>query len=337
MRKWIVLAGVILVASGASAWATRPAAKNLLQNPGFESGNGGFSSDYQDQPDLGMPGTYAIGADPGRYNGNWANSVLPHSGNAMMIVNGSDQPNVPMKPEIRRPPPIYNKSITFTSFMSQTNTIGPAEYIRQVHLSDGLYQQDQPYAKVWSEGPLTVQPNTTYYFTGYVASLYQASPPVLAFTINGVQLGAVLPLGPAVGQWIKFTVSWNSGASDSATLSIADQNTEAFGNDFAMDDLGFATSPLSVAQQQSAPQQPSVSQQQSFGPQQDVPQPQDFPQQQAPANGAGTPAAVWSGNFTIGTGLAIFGIGFFALGAGLAVLGIALFVLAGSRRPPDRG
>jgi hypothetical protein len=251
MRKWIVPAGVILVVCVAIAWAMWPAANDLLQNAGFESGDSDFSSDYQNDPDAGNPGTFAIGANPGTYNSNWASGIVPHSGNAMLIANGADQ----------------------------------------------------PHASIWAQGPLTVRPNTDYYFTGYVASLYQASPPVLVLAINGSQLGMALPLGPTAGQWIKFTVPWNSGNSTTATLSISDQNTQAFGNDFALDDLGFATSPLSVAQQ-------------------------------APAAGAGVFAALWSWNPGTGAGLAILGIGFCVLGVGLIILGVAVFRLAEARRSP---
>jgi hypothetical protein len=43
------------------------------------------------------------------------------------------------------------------------------------------------------------------------------------------------------GVWESFTAVWNSEANTSAAITISDDNTISFGNDFALDDLSFGT------------------------------------------------------------------------------------------------
>jgi hypothetical protein len=62
--------------------------------------------------------------------------------------------------------------------------------------------------------------------------------------INGSPIGE-LQLSSVTCQWEPFTTTWSSGANTTAVLSIIDLNTDAFGNDFALDDLAFeASAPL---------------------------------------------------------------------------------------------
>jgi hypothetical protein len=269
MMKWIVLVAVLLMTCGTGVAGAQmpPPGTNLLQNPGFEDGYSGFTSYYQNSHDASDPGTFVIGSDPGDANSNWANSVLPHSGNAMMIVNGADDWRL----------------------------------------------------SVWSEGPLNVQPHTTYVFTGFVSSLFRTSPPNLILTINGQQLGSALSLGPTVGQWTEFSVSWDSGMSNTATLAIFDQNTEAYGNDFALDDLGFATNATSVVPQQVQTNGGSM-----------TAVPGNVNVSVTPANVSVSPAnvSVYAG---LGIGLAIIGIGLCFCGVGLGIIGLAIIRLAATR------
>jgi hypothetical protein len=69
-------------------------AQNLVPNPGFEAGNTGFTSGYTYQSDLFPTGTYFVGDNPAAHNPNWTDGTHPHSGRAMMIVNGDQQANV---------------------------------------------------------------------------------------------------------------------------------------------------------------------------------------------------------------------------------------------------
>jgi hypothetical protein len=97
----------------------------------------------------------------------------------------------------------------------------------------------QPNMIVWSE-TVTVLPNRTYNFSGWATSVFPTSPAHLQFlvNINNVPIGE-LQLSSTTCQWQPFTASWFSGTSTTATLSIVDLNTDAFGNDFALDDLSF--------------------------------------------------------------------------------------------------
>jgi len=93
----------------------------------------------------------------------------------------------------------------------------------------------------WSE-TVTVETNKTYVFSGWAASSNSSNPAKLRVTVNGIQVGADLQLGSTGGQWQKFSFAWNSGASQSAQISIVDANLIGLGNDFALDDLSFALS-----------------------------------------------------------------------------------------------
>ena len=70
-------------------------------------------------------------------------------------------------------------------------------------------------------------------------SLTDPSPAQLEFFVNGVQIGSEFTLNAQDGQWSQFSATWSSGASNSATITIVDENTASDGNDFAVDDLAF--------------------------------------------------------------------------------------------------
>jgi subtilisin-like proprotein convertase family protein len=101
---------------------------------------------------------------------------------------------------------------------------------------------------VWQQ-TLTVQPNTTYYFSAWAISLNDAAPfAQLQFDINGSPFGttAVLPAGPTNNNppynWVQFYGTWTSGAGvTSATVGIKDLQTALGGNDFGLDDISFGT------------------------------------------------------------------------------------------------
>ena len=105
---------------------------------------------------------------------------------------------------------------------------------------------NDPTNAVWSE-TIPVRPNTTYLFSGWAASWGQngdgtdPSPALLVATINGVQLGAQVRVSAKNGVWQSFAFPWNSEGATQAEIQILDQNTDWFGNDFALDDLLFAT------------------------------------------------------------------------------------------------
>ena len=102
---------------------------------------------------------------------------------------------------------------------------------------------------VWlTSAAVPVTPNTSYLFSGWVASWDEESPAVLDIVITGnITLPQTSPggiLAPATeGVWTSFSISWFSGSSTTATIAIRDNNSAIVGNDFALDDLSFAAVP----------------------------------------------------------------------------------------------
>jgi len=94
--------------------------------------------------------------------------------------------------------------------------------------------------EVWSE-TVSVVPETQYYFSTWIASSHPASPAMLDFSINGASIGTTFAASTMPGIWQQFYTSWYSGSSTSAQLSLVNQNTALFGNDFALDDIMFDT------------------------------------------------------------------------------------------------
>ncbi len=94
-------------------------------------------------------------------------------------------------------------------------------------------------AKVWTQ-TVTVQPNTSYAFSTWIASLSASNPARLQFSINGNNLGGPILATIPTCSWNQFYTTWNSGNSTSAVISIVNTNTIQAGNDFALDDISFA-------------------------------------------------------------------------------------------------
>jgi len=93
---------------------------------------------------------------------------------------------------------------------------------------------------VWFENGITVAQNTTYYFSTWVASSHPASPARLDFSINGSSVGT-LNASSTTGLWQQFYGTWNSGSATTADLALVNKNSDPFGNDFVLDDVGFGT------------------------------------------------------------------------------------------------
>ncbi|MBL7775347.1 MAG: HYR domain-containing protein, partial [Saprospiraceae bacterium] len=81
--------------------------------------------------------------------------------------------------------------------------------------------------------------NTNYIFSFYNASVSGASPAQLAVYFDGTQVGSVAQLALATCAWRKYCVVWNSGNNTSITVCIRNLNTQAQGNDFAIDKVSF--------------------------------------------------------------------------------------------------
>jgi gliding motility-associated-like protein len=94
---------------------------------------------------------------------------------------------------------------------------------------------------VWSQ-TVTTQTNVDYIFRFWVTNV--VNDPNLAqlqLYINGNPISVVTPTASTPCQWIPITGIWNSGTATTANLSIINQSTAIGGNDFAVDDIFFAT------------------------------------------------------------------------------------------------
>ena len=94
---------------------------------------------------------------------------------------------------------------------------------------------------VWCE-TIAVNPNTDYDFSAWFANASPSGPgtyPILQFRINGTLIGTAVTLSAAVGTWVNFFSTWNSGPSTVANICIYDAETSAGGNDFVIDDISF--------------------------------------------------------------------------------------------------
>ena len=100
--------------------------------------------------------------------------------------------------------------------------------------------------EVWGVDLVKVEPNTNYYFSTWICSIYNQNVSLanLAFSINHVLIGPVITAPAMVGNtnpWTQFYAVWNSGSSTTAYIQIINQNTIAGGNDFGLDDISFST------------------------------------------------------------------------------------------------
>ena len=93
---------------------------------------------------------------------------------------------------------------------------------------------------IWCQ-TVNVTPNTDYEFSTWIATVISQNPARLQFSINGVTLGNIFVASSIQGVWNQFFNTWNSGAATSADICILNQNTIAQGNDFAIDDISFAS------------------------------------------------------------------------------------------------
>ena len=96
----------------------------------------------------------------------------------------------------------------------------------------------QPNTNVWCQ-TITVESNTYYEFSAWVASVFAQSPAQLQFQANGVLLGPVFTAPSSINTWNQFFSVWFSGANTSVTICIINQNTAVAGNDFGLDNISF--------------------------------------------------------------------------------------------------
>jgi len=95
--------------------------------------------------------------------------------------------------------------------------------------------------EVWYLTLDNVEPKAQYEFSTWITSLYPTNPATLQFSINGELMGEPFQAYSSTCDWYQFFHIWDSDTNDQATISIVNQNTILSGNDFALDDISFAT------------------------------------------------------------------------------------------------
>ena len=187
--------------------------QELVVNSNFTSGNIGFTTGYTYYPDI-------VG-----YN----QELVPDNGTNGYAVGTSGQ----------------NYHYDFWGIDHTNNAAGPRNFM--------LVNGHGSAITIWQQ-TVTVTANTDYYFSAWAMSLNDVGPYAqLRFEVNGVQVGtiAVLEQGPsnatqaaANNYWKRFysTPFWNSGSvSGPITIKIVNLEDDAYGNDFALDDISFGT------------------------------------------------------------------------------------------------
>lgn len=96
----------------------------------------------------------------------------------------------------------------------------------------------EPTNVVWRQ-TVWVATNAAHLFSAWAASSHPASPGRFHLFVNGEQQGRAVALPSETGLWQNYSVIWNSKESVSALLEIRLLTTEAYGNDFVLDDLSF--------------------------------------------------------------------------------------------------
>ncbi|WP_178985012.1 BspA family leucine-rich repeat surface protein [Winogradskyella helgolandensis] len=97
---------------------------------------------------------------------------------------------------------------------------------------------------VWRQ-VITVEPNTDYYFSAWGIDISNQfnnglRPSDLTFRINGTDVGTPLYMTKGA-DWDRFYGIWNSGTNTTAIVEIRNINGDLQGNNFAIDDVSFAT------------------------------------------------------------------------------------------------
>ena len=130
--------------------------------------------------------------------------------------------------------------------VNDAHTVHPDFYCNQDHTSgSGKFMAVNgagvANVKVWYLNLTNVQPETRYEFSTWITSLHPTNPATLQFSINGQLMGQPFQAYPNTCDWYQFFHVWDSDTNNQATISIVNQNTILNGNDFALDDISFAT------------------------------------------------------------------------------------------------
>jgi hypothetical protein len=79
----------------------------------------------------------------------------------------------------------------------------------------------------------------TYTLEFYAASVLVDNPAQLEVTINGLPVSSTFTLPSTVGQWVKYSATWDREAASSAFIIIRNLRLIGPGSDFVIDDITF--------------------------------------------------------------------------------------------------
>jgi len=92
---------------------------------------------------------------------------------------------------------------------------------------------------IWTQ-TVNVVPNTAYQFTYWVQSVHPTSPSQSQLYVNGAPQALPYFADATTCTWKQFVYNWTSGSGiTTAILELRNQNLDATGNDFALDDIVF--------------------------------------------------------------------------------------------------
>jgi hypothetical protein len=190
-----------LAVAGAAGHVSAQA--NLVANGSFEAGNTQFSSGYSYSPGgNGTEGQYTVRSNPYPWNGSFV-SIGDHTSGSgsMMVANGS-----PVSGSV-----------------------------------------------VWQSQSISILASTNYFFESFVNNVCcstftygPGSESILEFSLslNGggpISLGTITTDYALAGTWEGLSTNYFSSSAGNVVLSLVNRNTNAGGNDFAVDDIYFGT------------------------------------------------------------------------------------------------
>src|SRR6185437_5217677 len=111
---------------------------------------------------------------------------------------------------------------------------------------------------------VTVVPGATYFFSAWMADINSTfyEPPILKFSINGTQVGALVNVDPNANSngWEQFFVTWTApiGVTNPVAITIENERLVGSGNDLALDNISFSTNCSSISELSSIGQTASL-------------------------------------------------------------------------------
>lgn len=154
-------------------------------------------------------------------NTGFTSSYIPGTGGSFGPISNAGEYLVTTNPSLA-----HN---LFASFGDHTTGTGQMMVINGASTAN---------VSLWCQS-VTVQPNTWYDFSTWVATAYAQSPAILQFSINNVLLATPFTAPSVTGTWSQFHTTWFSGSNTTANICITNQNTAFNGNDFVLDDIAF--------------------------------------------------------------------------------------------------